>query len=62
MAGGIERLQVDRAADYAALRREVYDIDLAPLPESLKLSAYDEALNRQADWRTKRVVPLRVSS
>ncbi len=54
MAGGIDPTRIDRAADYAELRRSVYDIDLAPLPDSLQLSAYDEALNRQADWRAKR--------
>lgn len=56
MAGGIDRLQVDSAADYTALRRATYDIDLAPLPDSLPLSAQDESLNRLADWRAKRPV------
>lgn len=51
MAGGIDLLRLDTAAEYAALRRTVYDIDLAPLPDSLLLSAHDEALNRRADWR-----------
>ena len=55
MSGGIDPIQVDTAADYFALRRAVYDIDLAPLPDSLTLSAQDEALNRRADWRTKRI-------
>lgn len=53
MAGGVDPIRVDSAADYAALRRKTYDIDLAPLPDSLVLSASDEALNRQADWRAK---------
>ncbi len=53
MSGGVDRLRVDSAADYAALRRTVYDIDLAPLPDSLWLSAQDEALNRRADWRVQ---------
>lgn len=53
MAGGIDPMQLDAAADYAALRKSVYDIDLAALPDSLKLSAHDEALNRNADWRIK---------
>ena len=55
MSGGIDPIQVDTAADYFALRRAVYDIDLAPLPDSLTLTAKDEALNRRADWRTKRI-------
>ncbi len=55
MSGGVDRLRVDTAADYAALRRAVYDIDLAPLPDSLSLSGKDEALNRRIDWRVQRV-------
>ena len=55
MAGGIDRVRVDTVADYIALRRAIYDIDLAPLPDSLPLSTYDEALNRRADWRVKPV-------
>jgi len=47
MAGGVDRLRVDAAADYAALRRAVYNIDLAPLPDNLSLTGKDEALNRR---------------
>ena len=54
MAGGVDRLRVDSATDYSALRRAVYDIDLAPLPDSLLLSAQDERINRLADWRKVR--------
>ena len=57
MAGGIDRLQVDTATDYAALRRMVFDIDLAPLPDSLPLSSHDETLNTRIDWRTRRMEP-----
>ena len=53
MAGGFDRIRVDNLTDYSALRREAYDIDLAPLPASLRLSSHDEALNRNADWRIK---------
>lgn len=53
MAGGIDLSRVDNAVDYVPLRRAVYNIDLAPLPDSLQLSAYDQALNRRADWRAK---------
>ena len=51
MAGGTDPLRLDKTVDYAALRRAVYDIDLAPLPDSVPLSANDEGLNRLADWR-----------
>ena len=56
MSGGVDRLRVDNAADYAALRRAVYDIDLAPLPDSLSLSANDETLNRRTDWHVQHPV------
>lgn len=55
MTGGINRLRVDTAVGYADLRQAVYDIDLAPLPDSLRLSVNDEALNRRADWRANRI-------
>lgn len=48
MSGGVGYVSLDRAADYSALRREYYDIDLAPLPESLQLSEGDDRLNRMA--------------
>jgi len=51
MAGGTDPLRLDKAVDYASLRRAVYDIDLAPLPDSVPLSANDESQNRLADWR-----------
>jgi len=55
MAGGVDPVRLDNAADYADLRRAVYGIDLAPLPNSLSLSTHDETLNRNADWRVKHV-------
>ena len=48
MAGGVGRVFVDRAADYAALRHRVFGFDLASLPASLRLSAGDAELNRAA--------------
>jgi len=54
MAGGVDRIRVDTVADYITLRRAVYDIELAPLPDSLPLSAQDIILNRMADWSVKR--------
>ncbi len=47
MSGGVDRVWVDTAADYAVLRHSAYDIDLAPLPDSLSLSGKEEALNRR---------------
>ena len=35
MAGGMGRVALDGAADYADLRRRTYGVELAPLPESL---------------------------
>jgi hypothetical protein len=51
MVGGTDPLRLDAASDYIALREEVYDINLAPLPDSLLLSTHDESLNRLANWR-----------
>ena len=50
MAGGYDKTRIDTLADYIHLRREVYDIEQAPLPDSLQLSAHDERLNRIANW------------
>jgi pyruvate-formate lyase-activating enzyme len=50
MSGGVDRLRIDGVEDYVALRRETYDIALAPLPDSLSLSSHDDALNRRAHW------------
>jgi hypothetical protein len=55
MSGGIDPLRLDGQADYLALRRQRYGIELAPLPASLRLSVNDEALNRRAEWRLRRV-------
>ena len=55
MSGGIDPIRIDALADYLPLRKERYDIEMAPLPVSLGLSAPEEALNRRADWRIKEV-------
>jgi hypothetical protein len=47
MSGGVDRVWVDTAAEYTALRRATYDIELAPLPDSLTLSDKEEAQNRR---------------
>jgi len=54
MSGGVDRVRLDYASDYASLRRNAYGFDLAPLPENLELSELDEAINRRADWRQVR--------
>lgn len=48
MAGGISPVRLDRAQDYAELRRRVFGFDLAPLPDSLPLSRAEEEINRAA--------------
>jgi len=48
MAGGIGRRRLDHARDYAGFRRRCFDLELAPLPASLPLSARDQAINRLA--------------
>jgi len=48
MAGGTWRVCRDHAQDYAALRRSLFGVDLAPLPRSLALTPEDADLNRRA--------------
>jgi radical SAM superfamily enzyme YgiQ (UPF0313 family) len=47
MSGGVARVRRDTNRDYRQLRRERYDIDLAPLPRGLELSKSDAELNRR---------------
>lgn len=54
MAGGYDKVRVDNMADYSEFRRICYDIDFAPLPDSLRLSVQDEVLNRRADWKVRK--------
>jgi uncharacterized radical SAM superfamily protein len=46
MSGGIGRVRLDRASDYAPLRRTRFDIDRAPLPQSRPLASADRATVR----------------
>lgn len=39
MSGGIKRVRLDCADDFLSLRREAFGFELAPLPQSLQLSA-----------------------
>ncbi|MES1245341.1 MAG: radical SAM protein [Acidobacteriota bacterium] len=48
MSGGTGRVLLDKAADYAHLRRDRFGCDLVPLPQSLALSPSDEEINRRA--------------
>lgn len=50
MSGGIGQVLLDQVSDYIDFRRARFGVDSAPLPSSLKLSAADEAWNRQANW------------
>jgi hypothetical protein len=48
MSGGVWRIKSDRVDDLIDLRREVFDVDLAPLPSMLTLPETDKAFNRAA--------------
>ncbi len=54
MAGGSDPIQVDHLSEYMPLRRNLFGVELVPLPDSLSLSAADEQLNKLADWRVLR--------
>jgi hypothetical protein len=51
MSGGIGRIVLDHVDAYIDLRRESFGIELAPLPDSLELSAADKAFNENINWR-----------
>ncbi len=51
MSGGVTRVWLDNAADFAGLRRATFDIDLVPLPNSLSLSGREAALNNRIKLR-----------
>jgi hypothetical protein len=46
MSGGVARVRRDGVNDFAALRKETFGFELAPLPQSLLLSAADSRLGR----------------
>jgi hypothetical protein len=48
MAGGAGRMELDRASDYAELRRRTFGIDLAPLPARREVDPAELAANRMA--------------
>jgi hypothetical protein len=47
MSTGIRPIHLDKAADYARLRRNTFDFDLAPLPRGLPLSKIDNEFNKE---------------
>lgn len=51
MSGGVDFVRIDQMDDYLAFREDVFGCELAPLPNSLDLSAADERSNRAASWR-----------
>jgi pyruvate-formate lyase-activating enzyme len=52
LSGGTGRVFLDHVDDYKVLRSAYFDIDLAPLPSSLRLSAADEVLNEKIQLKT----------
>ena len=48
MSGGVWRIKSDTFHDYLHLRRELFEIDLAPLPKALPLPETDRVFNRAA--------------
>ena len=48
MSGGVGRVSRDSDSDYLNLRRKRFGFEQVPLPESLRLSAEDTALNSRA--------------
>jgi len=55
-AGGLRRTKVDTVDEYIGYRIRQYGFEWVPLPDSLSLSATDEALNRQAKLKAKLAV------
>lgn len=49
MSGGVGRVVRDHQSDYLPFRRQRFDLERVPLPDSLRLSASDEALNRRVN-------------
>jgi hypothetical protein len=48
LSAGVRRRTLDRVEDYLPLRRRTFGFELAPLPDSLELSAHDQEINRDA--------------
>ena len=50
MSGGTGKTKLDHVEKYMKLRRKYFDIELAPLPDNLELSAADKLLNKKPNW------------
>jgi hypothetical protein len=48
MSGGVMRVKLDHVSDYIGLRKRVFDIDLAPLPKSLKVPTAESSFETLA--------------
>lgn len=55
-AGGLRKTTVDTVDQYIHYRKQQYGYELVPLPDSLTLSAADEATNRKAKLKAKQAV------
>lgn len=53
MSGGIMRERLDHVSDYMNYRRRVFDIELAPLPKSLKKILEDDAVENHVPVATR---------
>lgn len=51
MSGGMGKRKIDQVDEYIALRKEFFDVELAPLPNNLELSTTDKLLNKQSNWK-----------
>jgi hypothetical protein len=53
MSGGVRRVRRDGVQDFISLRKETFGFELAPLPQSLQLSAADSRLNGETKPRAQ---------
>jgi len=53
MSGGVKKLAIDRLTDYIELRKASFGVEMAPLPNSLRLSPEDEMSNKKIEWKRK---------
>ena len=56
MSGGMRRVKLDRASDYAALRSKSYGFELAPLPRSLQLHEHENTIQRMSELNAMETV------
>jgi radical SAM superfamily enzyme YgiQ (UPF0313 family) len=46
LSGGTGKVQLDNVDDYIDLRKQYFDVELVPMPDSLDISKSDQLLNR----------------